>query len=181
MIDKSIAIKAADDALANVGVSEEGGDNRGKYIKIYLESVGLEEGYSWCAAFIKYRLLQAAKLLKKQLPEEIKELNGWTPSWKAMAQKNKIWISAREASENPSSIKKGYIYCFYSANRDRIYHVGIYLGPYKGSEDDNFDFEGIEGNTNADEGIVVANGDGVFKKKRRFSQLGLGGGFIKLY
>lgn len=182
MLDRQIAITAADDALANIGVSEEGGDNRGKYIKVYLEAVDLPEGYAWCAAFIKYRLQQAAHKLNKKLPDVIQKLNGWTPGWAAMARSNNIWITAQEAQENPALIKKGYIYCFYSSNRKRIYHVGIYLGPYKGkSEEDNYDFEGVEGNTNSDDVYVNADGDGVYKKKRRFNQLGLAGGFIKLY
>lgn len=182
MIDKTIAIRAADDALKNVGVSEEGGDNKGKWIKVYLESVGLPEGYSWCAAFIKFRWIKAAESLKKTLTQQVLDLDGWTPSWAAVAKSTGKWITVQEAQENPSLIKKGYVYCFYSGSRGRIYHVGIYIEGLKHNDNESWDFIGIEGNTAPDsDADVVSNGDSVCRKKRKFSQLGRFGGFIKIY
>jgi len=40
-------------AKQHVGVQEVG-DNGGKMVEKYLESVGLGEGYPWCAAFVRY-------------------------------------------------------------------------------------------------------------------------------
>jgi hypothetical protein len=48
---RTLANEVALDAKANIGVQEEGEDNHGKYVATYLQSVGLEEGQPWCAAF----------------------------------------------------------------------------------------------------------------------------------
>ena len=40
-------------------VREVGGNNRGKWVKIFLLSVGLEEGYSWCAAALNFASMVA--------------------------------------------------------------------------------------------------------------------------
>ena len=46
-MQKEIALLAADDAVANIGVTESDKDNFGPAIKKYLESVDIEEGNSW--------------------------------------------------------------------------------------------------------------------------------------
>ena len=43
-------------ALSYVGVTETGGRNTGPEIDRFLSSVGLDPGYSWCAAFVSYSL-----------------------------------------------------------------------------------------------------------------------------
>lgn len=35
-------------------VSEQGGNNRGPWVKLFLNGVKLNEGYAWCAAFIEF-------------------------------------------------------------------------------------------------------------------------------
>lgn len=40
-------------------IREVGGNNRGKWVGILLESVGLDEGYSWCAAALVFASLVA--------------------------------------------------------------------------------------------------------------------------
>lgn len=170
---KEVAVLAADDALANVGVREEG-ENKGRYIRVYLHSVGLSEGYSWCAAFVKYRFIQAANELNEDLSDEFMNLDGWTPNWEKYAKKNKIWISLEEARKNPSAIKKGHLVLFYSEGKRRIFHIGIVI---RSSKDGVIT---VEGNTSPSTG-VDADGDGVFLKRRRWSHIGAKGGFIKLY
>ncbi len=49
---RPIARRAALDATANVGVTETGGNNRGKFVAIYLKAVGIFEAAPWCAAFL---------------------------------------------------------------------------------------------------------------------------------
>lgn len=171
---KEVAILAADDALANVGVTEKGGDNKGAAIKIYLQTVGLSEGFAWCAAFLKYRFMQAANELDEELSEEFLDLSGYTPDWKNYAQKHDIWLSLEEARLNPQLIKKGYVALFYSASKKRIYHTGIVISSSKDG------FITVEGNTGPGPG-VEANGDGVFRKRRTWKMLGTEGGFMKTY
>ena len=52
----------------NAGAGEEGGNNKGPWIKKYLQPTGLAEGNSWCAAFISWCFLQAAGGDKRNMP-----------------------------------------------------------------------------------------------------------------
>jgi hypothetical protein len=52
----------------NAGAGEVGGNNKGPWVKKYLQPVGLSEGNSWCAAFISWCFLQATGGDKKNMP-----------------------------------------------------------------------------------------------------------------
>lgn len=170
-----IAIKAADLAVQSVGIVEtEGKDNYGEMIKKYLASVNLDEGHPWCAAFLKYMFIKSAGFLDEELSEGFLKLDGYTPNWKAYAKKHDIWISIDEAKKDTTKIKKGYPVCFYSAEKERIYHIGIVVSS---SETGVLT---VEGNTSGGLG-VDANGGGVFQKRRSWASLGAQGGFIKVY
>ena len=52
----------------NAGAGEQGGNNKGPWIRKYLQPAGLAEGNSWCAAFISWCFLQAAGSDKKSMP-----------------------------------------------------------------------------------------------------------------
>ncbi len=52
----------------NAGAGEVGGNNKGPWVKKYLQPVGLSEGNSWCAAFISWCFLQAAGGDKRNMP-----------------------------------------------------------------------------------------------------------------
>jgi hypothetical protein len=47
----------------NIGVKEKTGHNDGPIIKKFLNTVGLDEGYSWCAAMVSYVLKVSKKCL----------------------------------------------------------------------------------------------------------------------
>jgi len=174
-MEEQIAILAAEEALANVGTTEEGADNHGDHIAKYLQTVGLNEGYAWCAAFVKYRFIQAATKLKKKMPKSFMDLSGYTPDWAAWAKKEKRWITVQEARDNPDLLKKGYLGLFYSKTRGRIYHIGVVINTIEGG------VLMVEGNTGPETDIVSANGDGVYKKHRKWINFGIYGGFIKTY
>ena len=170
-----IAIKAADLAVQSVGIVEtEGKDNHGEMIKKYLASVDLNEGHPWCAAFLKYIFIKSAGFLDEELSEGFLSLDGYTPNWKAYGKKHNVWISVEEAKKDPSKIKKGFPVCFYSAEKERIYHIGIVISANESG------VLTVEGNTSGGPG-VDANGGGVFQKKRTWTALGSQGGFIKVY
>jgi hypothetical protein len=61
------ALQFAIDEL-KAGAGEVGGNNRGPWVKKYLDPTGLAEGNSWCAAFISWCFLQAAGGDKKAMP-----------------------------------------------------------------------------------------------------------------
>lgn len=50
------------------GAGEIGGNNRGPFVKKYLDPTGLSEGNSWCAAFVSWCFLQASGGNKKSMP-----------------------------------------------------------------------------------------------------------------
>lgn len=61
------ALQFAIDEL-NAGAGEEGGNNKGPWVRKYLQPSGLPEGNSWCAAFISWCFLQAAGGDKRNMP-----------------------------------------------------------------------------------------------------------------
>lgn len=166
---REIALKAAADALANVGVEEQGGENRGKYVGIYQRSTDNDPGDPWCASFCYYRLITAAAFYDKGLVGIPR--SGYTPDWKAAAVKVGDWLSASRAKARPTRVRVGDLCLFYSASKRRIFHIGIVV------EVHSWGVVTVEGNTSAEPG-VDADGDGVFRKIRKWSELGSGGGFF---
>lgn len=57
----SLSQLAVEIARAELGVHEEGGNNRGPRVEEYLRAVGLEPGNAWCAAFVFYVFREASK------------------------------------------------------------------------------------------------------------------------
>ena len=50
------------------GSGEIGGDNRGPFVRKYLAPAGIDEGNSWCAAFVSWCFMQAAGGSKATMP-----------------------------------------------------------------------------------------------------------------
>ncbi len=61
------ALKAAIAEL-KAGAGEIGGNNRGPWVKKYLEGAGLDEGNSWCASFVSWCYREAAGGKKDKMP-----------------------------------------------------------------------------------------------------------------
>jgi len=173
-MNKEIAIKAVDEALKLDGYVEKS-ENWDANIKKYLECVFIDFPAPYCVGFVKFRLIKAAESLNLKLSDEFMKLNGWSPTWKTYAQKHNIFIHVSEARLKPDLIKKGYIILFHSDIKERIYHVGFVVSTTK---------EGcwtIEANTSNSSSGSLENGEGIFKKFRRWSALGRAGGFMKTY
>lgn len=169
----SVAKRAAQEALANVGVTEVGGNNRGPAVEKYLASVGCKPGDPWCAAFVRFRFEDAAKDLSLTLPKDFPD-SGWTPDYKSWGVKNLLWISQISADDGVAVVKVGDLACFYFPAKNRIAHIGIVV------EVHDWGVVTVEGNTGPDSGeFVNRDGDGVFKKKRHWGELGSKGGFVR--
>ena len=168
-MSRVIATKAAVDALANVGVEEQGGENRGKYVGVYQHSTNNSPGDAWCASFCYYRLITAAAFYDKALVGIPR--SGYTPDWKSKAVDSGKWLPVGKAKASPSSVRVGDLCLFYSSSKNRIFHIGIVV------EVHDWGVVTVEGNTSAEAG-VDADGDGVFRKIRNWSELGSGGGFF---
>ncbi|AWW33235.1 CHAP domain-containing protein [Echinicola strongylocentroti] len=135
--------------LEEVGQLEVGKNNHGPAIKKYLASVGLGEGYAWCAAFVKWVLSENG------LPAS--GANAWSPSW--FPASRVIYQRNSEAKGNPQS---GDVFGIYFSTKKRIAHVGFiheWTEKYAVT---------VEGNTN-DAGS--REGDGVYRKKRLKRQI----------
>lgn len=169
-----IARAAAQGAIDNIGVEEEG-ENRGKWIETYQRSTGNSPGEPWCASFVYYRLITAQAKIGLdwvKLPKDFVR-SGYTPDWKNWAVKNGLWIPVANAQ---GVVERGDLVCFYSSKKKRIFHIGIVISAW------DWGVRSVEGNTSPGrpETGVNADGDGVYLKKRNWSELGRWGGFIRI-
>lgn len=55
-------------AELNAGAREIGGNNKGPFVRKYLEPAGVPEGSSWCASFVSWCFLEAAGGRKERMP-----------------------------------------------------------------------------------------------------------------
>ena len=130
-------------AIGEIGVSEEGGNNRGKRIGQYLALTGLGQGHPWCAAFTKF--------VYEENTIPTPGATAWSPSW--FPKSRTYWSRGND----PATIQKADIFGLHYANLGRIGHVGIIE-----KVDDKWLYT-IEGNTGDDQG---RDGDVVRRHKR---------------
>jgi hypothetical protein len=179
---RPIAVKAASDALANVGVAEEG-NNAGKAVETYLASCvpPLGPGAPWCAAFVRYRMKAAATKLGLTYDTSFPR-SAYTPDWANWGRRNGKWIPVSElydgmVGDNPvrQVILPGDLALFYFSQLGRIGHIGIITSVRKTG------LMTVEGNTSPepeDASEVERDGDGVFRKNRGWTELGKFGGIL---
>lgn len=165
-----IARRAVQDALlpANLAVREEGGNNKGRWIAIYLKAVGILTPAPWCMAYIVLRLIKAAQALGLELPKEFPR-SGYTPTVANWAKKVKRWISVTDAKQNPSLVQVGDLAFFHFKSLGRIGHVGIVVEVTKSG------CWTVEGNTKPDPGVSRESDsgrDGVYRKYRAWAEFG---------
>lgn len=58
--DPRLGLKAVELARQSLGVREDQGRNWGKWVRVYLETAGLVFPAPWCAAFVSFKVHQAA-------------------------------------------------------------------------------------------------------------------------
>lgn len=165
-----IARRAAKDAQdPNVLDVREEGNNAGKSVALYLKAVGLGTGNPWCMAFVIYRLVKAAHALGKSIPASFPR-SGSTVVVSNWFKQNSLWISRAAVTSGKAGPEVGDLVFFFFASKGRIAHVGIVV---------DVEANGVwtvEGNTASGAG-VEREGQGVYKKFRPWSSLGLWGGF----
>lgn len=167
-----VALAAVAAAEANLDVHEEGGNNQGKFVEIYLGSVGLGPGAPWCAAWVHYRLSAAAADLRTHLPQGFPR-SGYCPDYERWGKARGFYM---HAAVGASLAKRGDLVLFYFPAKQRVAHIGLVAGP----RSDGRGVITVEGNTGPPRGSgVERDGDGVYRKSRLWSELGAGGGFIR--
>lgn len=160
-----IALKALDDAKANIGATEEGENNWGPYVKQYLADVGIDAPAPWCAAFVHYRLKQAMVETKTEV-DDIPH-TGYVPDWVNWAKNEGLWIPVYPSPE----CLPGDLVCYYFEAKGECHHIGfltVVNGPL---------IQTVEGNTRSPGGSTF---DGVWRRTIGIAKLGEFGGFIRL-
>lgn len=179
-MNRPIALKAIANARLNLGVTETGGENRGKEVETYLASCipVLPPGSPWCVAHVRYRLKQAAADLGTTYDTSMPR-TGYTPDWVRWAKRTGNWVSVKEAKALPSKLSEGDIVCFYFKALGRCAHMGM----IDAVRTDGSGVLTVEGNTSPETGddkYVERDGDGLYPKVRDWSELGEFGGFITI-
>jgi hypothetical protein len=136
-------ILQAGDELA---VREATGHNDGPAVEMFLASVGLGKGYSWCMAFVYWCVKQTA--LKLALKNPLKETGGVLDQWESG---HGVHISEPE---------QGAIFIMDFGGGEG--HTGIITGVFT----DQGIIHTIEGNTNDD---GSREGIGVFRRVREIA------------
>lgn len=175
-----IAIKAASvaEGFADAKITEEGGENRGVQVEKFLRGVGLGAGNPWCAAFVRYCEGKAEAFLKVagdktvDIPDSF-PVSGYVPDFENWGRKNGGWITIDQAREGLITPQPGDLALFYFAAKGRTAHIGIVTGTWEGG------VLTVEGNTSGGPG-VNRDGDSVFRRRRKWTELGTRGGFVRV-
>ena len=145
-IDDVIAL-----ALREVGVHEQGGNNRGPRVEEYLRAVGLGPGNPWCAAFVCWCLKQAG----------VKGGPCSGDTWAIEAWGKNHGCLHNDTLHRPEAPKRGDIFLLLDPDNDfHPQHTGI----VKAVNSDGLTFDTVEGNTGL---RSETDGDGVAAKTRR--------------
>lgn len=128
-------------------VRELTGKNDGVEVAMYLKSVGLGEGYPWCAAFTTWGLNEF------NIPNP---QSAWSPAW--ARSKDIIW----RPKGKQATVMPGDVFSIWFTRLNRVGHVGFVVSKT------NSHFITIEGNTNSG---GSREGDGVYKRKRLKSKI----------
>lgn len=143
VVELSPREKLVQTAIAEIGVREEGGNNRGERIGEYLAATGLGQGHPWCAAFTKFVYDQNG------IPTT--GATAWSPSW--FPKSRTYWLKGQD----PLAIRPADTFGLHYANLGRIGHVGLIE-----KVEDGWLYT-IEGNTGDDQG---RDGDVVRRHRR---------------
>ena len=169
-----VSVQAAEDADTEEVLSvREDGSNSGKYVSEYLKAVGLGPGNPWCMAFVVFRIIRAAHKLIVNIPLHMPR-TGSVAVFGRWAQSQGHFIRRADLELGKATPMKGDIVVYWFASKGRLAHTGIVVQGGK-------NFLTVEGNTSGgiDTG-VDRDGQGTYKKSRRYSHLGIFGGIIRL-
>lgn len=144
-------------ALAEIGIEEIDGTNKGPRVNEYKAATNLppNESWPWCAAFICWIVREAMAV------HGVKETAGFKRPRTAGAWDFENWSKRQDettwTSRDVSDIKAGDIVIF------KFSHIGIAV-----SDADNGKVNSCEGNTDSS---GSREGGGVFRKTRRLDQI----------
>lgn len=141
------ALHIAADICDRIQAHEEGGNNKGEWPRRFLHSVGLNEGYAWCAALQEFCNQKAGLELGPALPAAVRNWAAWA-------------AATGRLTDHP---ERGDL--FFYLNNDQTGHMGRVVrkvGPWVWT---------IEGNTSSGEAGSQRDGDGVYRRTRLAKKL----------
>ena len=149
-------------ANAFVGVSEQGGDNRGQMVEHFLRSVSLPPGQPWCAAFV-HHVGHSAHY------DHLTKRSSWPLP--ASGSCDALGRAARAYGVLRDEPCVGDVFLLYSRTRNRFIHTGIVVGVQEEGrvhERDVHVCATVEVNTNND---GSSNGHTTLRKVRTFREV----------
>lgn len=142
-----------DIAETQVGVTEQGGNNKGLQVEDYLKAVGLKSGNPWCAAFVRW-VFDICGIKSN--------ITGWSPT--SYNKNDVIYTDGKfynTVYKNQDVLIMSLSYDKFLKTRFKgIGHTGII------NKINTYSVVTIEGNTNQDSARDSRTGDGVLIKKR---------------
>ena len=100
-------------------MEEPPGSNRGKKVEAYQDSVDINPGDFWCAAFLYWCFQKAAENLGKKNP--VLKTGHCMTHWRDTPGKK---IAAADAVNKPSLIKRGQIFIINTRRLSRPHGIG---------------------------------------------------------
>jgi hypothetical protein len=158
--------KALHVARGKVGVRGEWGHGRGFWVNQFLASVGLSPGYNWCAAFVRWCLLQAGAPANR-LPNARQSAGVW--AWRNWGRE-----TLRLKRNNP---ERGDL--FFWINPNGTGHIGFIAEVFRDNNGNWASLRTLEGNTNA-AGSRTGNAVAEQRRSRALLQSKHDFGFVSL-
>lgn len=151
-------------ANAFVGLGEEGGDNRGQMVELFLREVKQPAGQPWCAAFV-YHVGYWSHFDHKS------KHSSWPLPATASCWELGDFARRREILETRPV--EGDVFLSYSRRLKRFFHTGVVISVDACSVDGASTCTTVEGNTNAD------GSENGYTTLRRVRQFKAGDGFVR--
>jgi hypothetical protein len=153
--------KIVEIAKSQVGVREQGGNNKGEDIRKYLDATWFDEnakqkGFPWCSAYVTWVCMEARKELSLTWRDLNLYVGGAANAWKAWANEEGWPIYSKNEEAKP-----GDLILFDFRQDGAADHIGVVI-----EDKDNF-IVTVEGNTNGKGERDSESGDGVWRKKRK--------------
>ncbi|MEJ6006997.1 CHAP domain-containing protein [Paucibacter sp. AS339] len=154
-------IRVAQVELAKPVREQPTNSNRGPDVEMYLASVGLGGGFSWCCAFTYWCFQQAATQMRRSNP--MVKTAGCIKHWQDAPGKGAKLISAAAAQADPGLLRPGML--FIMDHGKGLGHTGLIESVAGGL------LTTIEGNTDASR---TREGGGVYRLVRKVSEINKG-------
>ena len=146
-------------ASSFVGLTEEGGENRGQMVERFLASVHQPPGEPWCAAFVYYVGYHSHY-------DHVSRLSSWPLP--ATASCYELGRFAERSGALREAPQVGDVFLKYNRKLGRFAHTGIVVGVSEGDPQEDVGVHvctTVEGNTNDD---GSSNGHATLRRVRRF-------------